>query len=428
MVTRLGPDFSKFWLASGISGVGDGMYVTALPLLAAALTRDPIVVSAVFVAEWVPFLLFGLVAGALLDRWDRGFTIWVVDAARLVIVGGVGVAVLLHVASIPLLIVGGFLLGTGKTFVDIAAQAVVPMIVSRDPAQLNRANVRLQATNLLSVQFAGPPLGGLLFGLSMGLPFIVDAVSFGAGAALVATIRARMVPSTDVPSPPADAADPPATGLVPTGRRLRDEVREGLGWLAHHPLLRTMTVLVGAVNLAGAMMLSILVLYIEEKLGLGGIGFGILLMCYAAGGALGSVIGARVIATIGPGRASLLGLYLLAVAPIGFAITSTPWVAGLLMAINGVATVVFNVVFNSLRQELVPERLLGRVGGTVLLICFSAIPVGGLVGGALGAGVGLRAPFAVAGALIALLALAATPIVSNRSIAQARAALESTTA
>jgi MFS family permease len=96
---RLGAGFAKLWLAQGVSNLGDGVYLTALPLLAATLTRDPFAVSAVMFAEWLPWLLFGLVAGALLDRWDRRRVMWTVDAARLVAVGGLAAAVLVGWAS-----------------------------------------------------------------------------------------------------------------------------------------------------------------------------------------------------------------------------------------------------------------------------------------------------------------------------------------
>ncbi len=143
---RLGPDFVKLWLAQGVSNLGDGVYVTALPLLAATLTRDPLPVSAVLFAEWLPWLLFGLVAGALLDRWERRRVMWMVDAARLAVVGGFATMVLVGWASIPLLMATGFLLGSGQTLVDTAAQALIPALVSRDPHRLALANGRLAGT------------------------------------------------------------------------------------------------------------------------------------------------------------------------------------------------------------------------------------------------------------------------------------------
>src|SRR5919108_5978245 len=98
----LGAGFAKLWAAAAISNVGDGVYLTALPLLAATLTRDPLGVSLVTFGEWLPWLLFGLVSGALLDRWERRRVMWIVDAARFAVVGGLALAVLVDRASIAL--------------------------------------------------------------------------------------------------------------------------------------------------------------------------------------------------------------------------------------------------------------------------------------------------------------------------------------
>ena len=129
-----GRGFAKLWAAQGVSNVGDGVYGTALPLLAATLTRDPLLVSVVSFAEWLPWLLFGLLSGALLDRWDRRRVMWTVDAGRFVVVGGLAVAVLLDQAGIALLAAVGFLLGTGQTLVDTGAKSILPALISRDPA------------------------------------------------------------------------------------------------------------------------------------------------------------------------------------------------------------------------------------------------------------------------------------------------------
>ena len=131
-----GTGFARLWGAAGVSNFGDGVYGTALPLLAATLTRDPLLVSLVSFAEWLPWLLFGLLSGALLDRWDRRRVMWTVDAARFAVVGGLAVAVLAGEASIVLLGIVGFLLGTGQTLVDTGSHSILPALVSRDPERL----------------------------------------------------------------------------------------------------------------------------------------------------------------------------------------------------------------------------------------------------------------------------------------------------
>jgi MFS family permease len=157
MRAALGTGFARLWAASATSNLGDGVYGTALPLLAATLTRDPLLVSVVSFAEWLPWLLFGLLSGPLLDRWDRRRVMWTVDAARFAVVGGLAVAVVVGEAGIALLAAVGFLLGTGQTLVDTGAHSILPALVSRDPQRLERASGRLIGAQVVTQELAGPP-------------------------------------------------------------------------------------------------------------------------------------------------------------------------------------------------------------------------------------------------------------------------------
>src|SRR6266511_2209501 len=144
--TDPGPGYHKLWTAAAVSTLGDGVFLAALPLLAAILARDPLPVSLVSFAGWLPWLLFGLVSGALVDRWDRRATMWRVDAFRFVVVGALGVVVLAGGASVPLLAAFGFLLGSGQTLFDNAAQSLVPSSGGRLPdARLRRDPARCRA-------------------------------------------------------------------------------------------------------------------------------------------------------------------------------------------------------------------------------------------------------------------------------------------
>ena len=281
-----GTGFARLWAAQGISNLGDGVYGTALPLLAATLTRDPLLVSLVSFAEWLPWLLFGLLSGALLDRLDRRRVMWAVDAARFAIVGGLAVAVLVDRAGVALLAAVGFLLGTGQTLVDTGAHSILPALVSREGQRLERANGRLVGTQ----ELAGPPAGGFLFSVAGWIPFAVDAVSFAAGSALVATLRGTFGPAPGEPGP--------------AGRRttLRVEIAEGLRWLAAHRVLRASAAMVAVVNLLAAAGGAVMVLFAQEKLGLDAVGFGLLLGGSAVGGVLGSLVAARVVRVVGPAR------------------------------------------------------------------------------------------------------------------------------
>jgi MFS family permease len=402
--------FERLWAAQGVSNLGDGVYGTALPLLAATLTRDPLGVSVVSFAEWLPWLLFGLLSGALLDRWDRRRVMWTVDAGRFAVVGGLAVAVLGGQASIALLAAVGFLLGTGQTLVDTGAHSILPTLVSRDPRRLERANGRLVGTQVVTQELAGPPAGGFLFSLAGWIPFAVDAVSFAAASALVASIRGHFGPA--------------ATDLGEGGRRttLRAEIGEGLRWLAGHRVLRATAAMVAVVNLLASGGGAVMVLFAQERLGLDAVGFGLLLSGSAVGGVLASLVAARVVRLVGTARIAIGTMVGSALCFLVFGVSSTPWLAGAMFALVGFQTVTFNVALVSLRQALTPDHLLGRVISAFRLFGYGAVPLGSLLGGVLARTFGLGAPFVVAGVVIPVAALACVPSINTRTVAEARAA------
>jgi MFS family permease len=402
---RLGPAFARLWTAAAISAVGDGLTLTAAPLLAAALTRDPLRISLVSAAKMAPWLLVGLVAGALVDRWDRRRTMWTVDLGRCVVIGGLALAVLAGVASIPLLIVAAFLLGTGQTLVFTAAQAAIPAVVSRDPARLHRANGRILGAQTVGESFLGPPAGGALFALTRWLPFAADAVSFLASSVLVGSLRGSF-------DPPEGAATAP--------RRLRAEIAEGLRWLLRHRLLRTLALLACAANTGGAMAYGLLVLLAEDRLGLGSVGFGVLLTAEAVGAVAGSVVAGRISRLLGTARAFCTFVLVEAAGTLLVGLAGTVAVAAAALALGSFAVGIWNVLGQSLRQELTPGRLMGRVVTGFRMIGLGGMPAGGVAGGLLARGYGLTAAFAAAAGLLALATLLAAPVLTERALARAR--------
>jgi MFS family permease len=403
----LGGPYRRLWTASAVSSLGDGMYLAALPLLATTLTRDPLAVSVVTFAGWLPWLLFALPAGALVDRLDRRRVMWTVDAGRALVVGALTAAVLAGWASIPLLAVAGFLVGAGQTLFENAAQAMVVSVVGRDPRRLERANGQLVASLTVGQQLAGPPLGSAAFAAATWLPFLADAASFGASAALVATIRGRF------------RAEPAGTGPA-VRRSMRAEIAEGLRFLLGHRLLRTAVLLVSASNLAFMAGEAVLVLFATEELGLGSRGYGLLLAVGAVGGLPGSLLAARVGGRVPPGQLIVGGVLAGAVVMAWFGLATDPWVAGVAYAVTGAVWGVWNVTLLSLRQAIVPDRLMGRVVGAIRLVGFGTIPLGALLGGVVARTFGLRAPFLLGAAVLAVAALATAPVVTTSAIEAAR--------
>jgi MFS family permease len=400
----LGPDFAKLWTANAVSNLGDGVTLVAGPLLAATMTRDPRLVAGLAVAQRLPWLLFALVSGALVDRLDRRLLMVRVDAARAVAVGLLGVAVLADAATLPLLYAVFFALGTAETLFDNAAISILPAVVPKE--QLARANGRLLGAHMVANELVAPPLGGLLFATAAAVPFLLDAGTFAAAAALVAAMGGRFRVEG-------------STGAAPT--TLRSEIAEGVRWLLRHRLLRILAVAIALMNLTLSATLSISVLYAQERRGHGSVGYGLLISSMAVGGVAASLVAERLIGWLGPATTMRLGLIIETSTHLTLALARSPLLVGAVFALFGFHAMTWSVISVSLRQELIPARLLGRVNSAYALFGFGSLSLGAVAGGLLAARYGLTAPFWCSFAAMTVLTLACWPILSTRAVTQARA-------
>ncbi|WP_345656554.1 MFS transporter [Streptomyces siamensis] len=382
--TKLGPDFQRIWASVTASSLGDGMRFVALPLLAAQLTSDPRQVAFVYVAEQLPLLLFGLLSGAIADRFDRRRILWVVDAARTVIVGALAVAVATHTLTILVLTGIGFLLGLGQTLYNGAWSGIVPSLVTSP--ELTRANARLQSASLVTDTLLGTPLGALLFGITAALPFAVDAVSFAAAAALALTLNGGLRPQ------PHAAPNP--------RRTLLGDTTQGMRWLWQQPLLRRLCLTSGISNLVGGGLIAILVLYARQILDLTSIGFAFLVASFAIGGVAGAMATPRLCARFGTSWVLRLSAAATAGTAVAAGATSSGLIAGVCIAAYGAANLTWNVTAVSVRQAMVPTHLLGRVGMAYQMVIGAGTTLGAALAGLEADSLGLRAPFYIGGALL----------------------------
>ena len=398
----LNRQYWRLWFASTISNLGDGVTLAAMPLLAATLTRSPSKVALVTLFITLPWLLFALLGGALADRYDRRVLMGTADLFRMVAIGGVGVAVLADAESLVLLCAISFLLGSAECVFDNASQSILPMVVERDG--LEKANGRLYSAEIVTNQFAGPPLGAALFATAAATPFLFDATSFGIAAVLVLTLRGVFRPQRTVTT------------------TIRTDIAEGVRWLRDHTLLRTLALALGVMNLFGTAMFSILVLYALEVLKLSETGYGLLLTAGAVGGLIGSFLGSWLSARLGAGSTLLIAAAVFGLAALVPALWANTIAVGISFAVSAAFGTIWNIITVSMRQTIVPEELLGRVNSAYRLLGWGTMPIGAAVGGVLADGFGLRAPFLVTGILSTALVLAMAPTVNNRTVASARAA------
>jgi len=385
---RLGTDFRWLWGATIAGNLGDGVLLAAAPLLIASITTDPLAVALAVFLQRLPWLFFAVVAGAVVDRADRRRIAVVVSVLRAAVVAVVVGALVADTLSVGLVYAMAFLLGTAETFADNASSALVADTVPKD--SLGTANARLIGSMMVTNQLAGPPIGAALFGAGRAAPFGTYVVCAAAAAVLFGRTSTR-----------------PAT--APPGSRpaLRHEIAEGVRWLWHHPPLRTLALTIALFNITWGASIAVQVLYAQERLGVGDLGFGLFLAASAVGGVVGAASYGTLERHFSLATLMRIGLVIETASHLFLALTTSPWFAGLVMFCFGAHAAVWSTTSTTVRQRAVPSRLLGRVGSVYMLAVLGPLALGTLIGGVLAQWWGVTAPlwFAFAGCVVSLVVL-----------------------
>jgi MFS family permease len=428
---RLGLSYHKLFWASVVSNLGDGMATIAYPWLASAVTRDPLLVALVLVAQRLPWLIFTLPAGVITDRVDRRKVMVLMDSLRAVLTLVVAFAVLGNQGSLPgpkeldtvvgtrtglylLVLIATLLLGSAEVLRDNSAQTLMPNLVH--PTQLEKANGRLWSIEAITNTFVGPPLGSILLLGAFSLPFFVDAGTFFVSAALLALIpgvfRAERAPDADVRS-----------------TSFRSELAEGVRWLMGHSLLRPMAIILGLMNAATAASGATFVLYSQEVLGIGPFLFSILTLGGAVGGLVGGNVASFVSRRFGSGTCLAAVLLISTLTAVVTALVASWPVVMLMFTVTSLVGILWNVITVSLRQTIIPPHLLGRVNSVYRFFAWGMMPIGAAVGGATVAvvstfasrGTALRATWMLDAAIHAVLFIVGRRKLTTDKIEAARA-------
>ncbi|XVU29799.1 MFS transporter [Actinoplanes sp. CA-054009] len=402
---KLGPQFHRLLAGSAVSNIGDGVSFVVIPLLASTLTDRPELVAGLSTAYALPRLLVAILSGVAVDRFDRRRLMVTVNAARGAVLALLALLVWLEVANIWMLLGVFVVLGLFETLADVSAFSILPAVVA--PQHLDRANSRLAGAQTIGDEIAGPPLGGLLFGIAAAVPILFDALTFGVAAVFFSSLRGNFRP-----------ADPAAP---PRGRRgVLREIGEGVRYLSGQRVLRSLAVLSVITNVAYMLPFSILVLYATKTLDLSPAGYGVVLTVSALGSLLGSVAAPAVRRLLGTTATVGVTLLIGAAAYAVLAVTDSVVLATAMLALYFFYTTIWTITVSSLRQALIPHHLLGRVTGTTRAFSLLGLLAGSLAGGLLAAGSGLRSPFWWAATLLAAAGLAAFPLLKRSEPAAPR--------
>ena len=383
---RLGASFRLLLASSLITNIGDGIALAAGPLLVASQTRDPLLVSLAALAQSLPVLVFGVVAGALADRVDRRRIIALVNVVRAVVLGLLAASIATGFVNIGVVLGALFVLGTAETFADVGSSSLLPRLVAKP--DLGIANARLQGSFLLTNQLLAPPLGAAVFALGMALPFATNATCFAAGAVLVSRVVYRS--ETD---PSSTSTSTSTSTSASGGSGWRDDIADGLRWLLAHPPMRTLALTIVAFNVTFGAAWSVLVLYAQERLGMNEIGFGLLTTAMAIGGIVGTVSYGRLERRFALADIMRVGLLIETFTHLVLALTTSAGVVLATFAVFGAHAFVWGTTSTAVRQRAVPDELLGRVTGVYHVGVFGGIVVGTPIGGLLARAFGVTAPF-----------------------------------
>ena len=386
----LSGDFGRFWLGQTISNLGSSFTLFALPLLVFKLTGSPLNLGVTTAAEFVPYLLFGLVIGAWVDRVDRKRLMIATDMARAAVIAVIPLLAAVDQLSVGWVYVVAFAGSTLNIAFDAAEFAAIPSLVPSGD-DLVTANGRVQAS-YSAAQVAGPLLAGLLITVApVQQVLLVDAASFLISAGMLALIATPF-------NAPRDSE----------GRRaIRQEVVEGLRYVLGHPVLRNISAMMALINLVAATVFAQLVVFAKRQLDASDSRVALLYAAGSAGVVLLSLAAGPVRRRLSFSLAALGALALDGLLTIVLATTRWYWVAlALWAAISGLG-IFFNINTVSLRQQIVPNHLLGRVISIAGVLAWSAIPVGALVGGwAVERTGSVALVYGVIGAVVVLIALA----------------------
>ncbi|QDY90586.1 MFS transporter [Arthrobacter sp. UKPF54-2] len=397
----LGASYWKLWTSSGLSNLADGVFKIALPLLAIQLTQSPTLIAGLSVAATLPWLVFALTAGALADRLDRRRLMLWANLGRGLLPAALVAALLLDFGSIWALYVVALMVGVAETLYDTSAQSIMPQVVHRD--QLSRANGRLYAVELTANQFVGPPLGGLLVAVGVVAGLAVPAALWLAAVGCLFLV--------------------PGTFRMEREQKttLRFDIGEGLRFLWHQKILRTLAVMTGVFNFASSAAFAVLVLFAvgpTSEMKLSEAGFGLLLTASALGAFIGSFSSEWAEARLGRSKSLMLTIFGSALVVGAPALTSNPYVLCPILFVGGMLVMLWNIITVSLRQRIVPNHLLGRVNSAYRLLAWGTMPLGAAAGGLLAQWLGLQVMFGIMG-LLTLGLLAMMPVLTDKAIAAA---------
>jgi len=389
-ILPLGHDFTRIWSASLITNLVDGVLRLAAPLLAVSLTEDPILIGALTALGLLPWLFFAIPIGAIVDRVDRRKALVLGNSLRAAIALFIAFAVSQGFINIWLLLISVFFFGICEVLVDTTSQAVLPQIL--DKSNYERGNSRLQISEVIVSQFAGAPLSGLLYAVSIALPFFFSTTGF-----ILAGLLILLFPfEREI-----NARKEGDAGQAKLG--LKGDIKFALNYLYQDKQIFSIVVITTLLGFFYSLSNAIAPLFILKELKVSPALFGVVLAIQGVGALAGSIAAPMVSKYLGRGKALAINVFFASLLVIFIGLSPNAYFFVAVSVLIGFTISVWNILLMSLYQSLIPPELYGRIHGARRTIVWGLMPIGAIIGGVIARG-GLRLPFLIGGAIATLIA------------------------
>lgn len=386
----MGPAFNRMWAGSIISNLSDGVLIAAAPLLAITLTDSTVLISIIGAMVMLPWLLFAMPIGVMVDRVDRRFILAGSNAIRSAVVGVMALGIATGQVTIYWLIISAFVIGVCEVATDTTAQSLIPQIL--DEEHYEKGNSRLQISETVIQGFIGSPLSGFLYAIAIWLPFFINSIGYA-----VATLLAISIPIQylqDVRTENKKEGQP----------HFIEDIKFGIKYLYNHKVLRRLVVTTASIGVCYSAATATTVLFIIKELGLAPRYFGVILTIQGLGALFGALVAPRASKKFGRSIMMTLGITASSVLILIQGFSPNIYVFVLLATLGGFTISQWNILLMATYQTIIPNELYGRIHGTRRTLVWGLMPIGSLLGGVL-AHFSLRLPMYVGGVIASVIAL-----------------------